>query len=216
VKNPSFGAAAVRSYLPEALLRHQRDAKALYYKYDAKARGEEHAVRFGVMLTPDGWRQHKDVDLHRREDFKRIGNVVLKSDEESPVEAFDPVQPDVRINIYSDDALQMHIVGFSGATALRNDLANAATYISLHEDLRTRRLVAGTTFEPMARLALRAGFHPMWNEDIDGEKMYQLQLRQQVFNTLNNRDNPLNICTVYMSTDEFISRFAQQPAMQQQ
>jgi hypothetical protein len=197
---------AQRSFAPEAELIAGREAEALYLKF-ACEQYPDHDTRQTVIADPEMWELPSEPPLSEYEPYKRVGSIAVEHGTPSRFAAIDTQDLDNSIAPLQENLIFLHIGHFAGAVALRRDIARTAEYIDTHDALRTSRLVAGATHEPMAQFAERAGMRRMmyWG----GGNMYLEGLTRwhRIFNAFNGRSDPLKVGVVYLPTTEFINRF---------
>ena len=150
------------------------------------------------------------ADLCHYRDHKNLGGLTVNGDELVQATGWDPDAPDGGLVIPqgAEDCVVMHADHVTGARQLQSDLVLAGTYVALHEQLREREYVVGVTFEPMARLAVRAaGFSTI--QPLSGAaESYQERLQRRYNSMQIARRVPFKLAMVYMPTQEFVEAFS--------
>jgi hypothetical protein len=144
-------------------------------------------------------------------EHKLTGQMKVISNEDIPLTGYDPEGDNgrgVRIERGNTESLVLHLGLVDGVQQARQSLAQAASYIGLHEELRMCPYVVGVTFKQLAQAATRFGFRTM---EVSGEMDEEFRLRLETAyreTQRGDRGEPLEVAMIYMSTQEFIERYA--------
>jgi Ser-tRNA(Ala) deacylase AlaX len=143
-------------------------------------------------------------------DRKHIGSLKVNGDEAVPATGWVtlPNGEDVVIPVGDMDSVVLHANdGIVGEEQGLVDLRVAATYVNLHERLRTREHVIGVTYRQMANLAVRAaGFTHLRTYTVND--VYDQRIRTAYAKLRVAQRVSYQIGMIYMPTRQFIDTFA--------
>ena len=163
-------------------------------------------------FSPDNVRltYEEIADLCDFQAKKPIGGLVVAANEALPAMGWTrgaPGEPDLIIPRGDSNQLVMHANHVGGLDQAYTDLAKIASYIALHEDLRSREHVVGLTYRQLASLAVRtAGFRII--SPVLPDAAYVDRIRDAYSHRKISERQPFELAMIQMPVDELVDRFA--------